>query len=228
MPQSDTPNARLLDAILPHVPFDGWSDAAFTLAVQDAGIEPNLARALAPRKAVDLAAAYHYRGDAALADWLANDESLVNLRFRDKITKAVKWRLSWVEDKELVQRAATLFALPQNAALGAKLVWSTADTIWQGLGDRSDDYNYYTKRMTLSAVYSTTVLYWLGDSSDGSSETWAFLDRRIENVMQFEKAKAQARGNKALRGLLSGPLRMLSSLRAPQPQNDMPGRWRAD
>lgn len=225
MPQSQSPQSRLLDAILPHVAFDGWSDAAFDLAVQDAGMDPNLARALAPRGGLDLAAAFHRRGDAALAQWLVSDPAS-NLRFRDKITAAVKWRLDWVQDKELVQRAATLFALPQNAGLGAKLVWETADTIWRGLGDKSEDYNYYTKRMTVGAVYSATVLYWLGDASEDHADTWAFLDRRIENVMQFEKAKAKARKNKALTGLLAGPLRLLETVRAPQDHGGMPGRWR--
>ena len=83
-----------------------------------------------------------------------------------------------------------LFALPINAGEGAKAIWGTCDAIWTALGDTSDDVNWYTKRATLSGVYSSTVLFWLGDDSPDHQATWEFLDRRIENVMQFEKLKA--------------------------------------
>ena len=128
-------------------------------------------------------------------------------------------------DREVIRRGAALFALPQNAATGASLVWGTADAIWRALGDRSDDFNWYSKRATLSAVYSATVLYWLGDDSPGQEASWSFLDRRIEDVMRFEKTKARIRENPGLSRLLKGPLDVLSRLRPPAgaPQ-DLPGR----
>jgi hypothetical protein len=115
-----------------------------------------------------------------------------------------------------------LFALPQHGAQGAELIWGTCDAIWTAIGDTSRDINWYSKRATLSAVYGATVLYWLGDDSDGNEATWAFLDRRIENVMQFEKAKAQF--NKSPIGkLMAAPLDMLGRIRAPKMPDDMPG-----
>jgi ubiquinone biosynthesis protein COQ9 len=83
--------------------------------------------------------------------------------------------------------------LPQNLASGPQAVWRTADTMWKAAGDTSTDQNWYTKRMTLSAVLSAVVLYWLNDDSEGYSDTWAFLDRRIEDVMKIETAKWQMR-----------------------------------
>jgi ubiquinone biosynthesis protein COQ9 len=126
-------------------------------------------------------------------------------------------------DREIVRRGAALFALPQNAATGAALIWGTADAIWTALGDSSDDINWYSKRATLAAVYSATVLYWLGDESDGQAETWAFLDRRIEGVMRFEKLKAQVRDAPILAKVLSGPLAILGRIRAPRGTAAMPG-----
>lgn len=218
------PNAsskdRLLDAALTHVPFDGWSAASFDAAIADTDIDPFLARALCPRGAVDLARAYHLRGDQMMLDQL-NNADLSQLKFRDKIATAVRFRLQAVDDKELVRRGSTLFALPQYAADGAKLIWGTSDLIWQSLGDTSDDFNWYTKRTTLSAVYSATVLYWLGDESHDNQNSWDFLDRRIENVMQFEKLKASLQNNP----FLKGPLAALQRIKAPQPRDDQPGRW---
>ena len=179
---------RLIDAALNHVVFDGMGDRAIAAGAQDIGMGRDLARVYLPRGGADLAAAYHRRGDAALREWLARTPP--EGRFRDRISQAVMQRLS-LSNRELARAGATVLALPQNMGLGARLVWETVDAIWDGLGDRSQDVNWYSKRTTLSAVYGATVLYWLGDDSPDAGDTRAFLDRRIEGVMRFETAKAR-------------------------------------
>ncbi|MGB3313113.1 MAG: COQ9 family protein [Albidovulum sp.] len=214
---------KLLEAALKHAVFDGWSEATFQAACADTGIAPDLARAVFPRGALDLAVAYHKAGDAAMVAAL-EAKDLAALRFRDRVTLAVRLRLDGA-DRELVRRGTAHFALPQNAATGAALVWGTADAIWRALGDTSDDINWYSKRATLSAVYSSTVLYCLGDGSEGQSATWDFLDRRIEDVMRFEKFKAQVRDNPVLGRVLAGPMKILDRVRAPaRAPDDLPGR----
>ncbi len=221
----ETTKDALLDAALLHVPFDGWSEATFKAAARDSDTDMALARAVCPRGAVDLALAYHARGDAAMVSRLKT-ETLPE-RFSDKIAAGVRFRIEAVTDKEAVRRGTTLFALPMYAADGAKAIWGTADKIWDTLGDTSDDVNWYTKRATLSGVYSATVLYWLGDDSTDNQATWAFLDRRIADVMQIEKVKAQVRDNKVLSGLLAGPNWLLGQIKAPprMPNPDLPGMW---
>lgn len=218
----DAAKAAVLDASLVHVPFDGWTEATLRAAIADSGVAPGLARALFPRGAVDLALAYHLRGDTLMLERLAA-EDLSSLRFRDRIALAVRLRLEVCEDKELVRRGSTLFALPQHAADGAKAIWGTADAIWRALGDTSTDINWYSKRATLSAVYSATVLYWLGDTSPGHAATWEFLDRRIDNVMQIEKLKAGLRANPLGKALMAGPSRLFGAIKAPLATDDLPG-----
>lgn len=207
----DRTRSDLLQAILPHVPFDGWSAPAFDAAVRDAGVDPALARVICPRGAVDLAVAYHRSGDRAMEAALGATD-LGGLRFRDRVATALRLRLE-AADPELVRRGAALFALPHHALTGARLIWETADAVWRVLGDSSEDYNWYTKRATLSAVYSATVLFWLADESEGHADTWAFLDRRIADVMQFEKIK----------GKLPGLASALGGIRAPSAARDLPG-----
>ena len=175
---SQTPKEQLLDAALMHVAFDGWSEATFKAAVSDTGMDPTVARAVCPRGAVDLAVAYHKRGDQQMIDRMKG-ENMTEMKFSAKVAAMVRFRLEAATDKEAVRRGTTLFALPQYAPEGAKLVWGTADAIWAALGDTSEDVNWYTKRATLSAVYSSTVLFWLGDTSEGHADTRAFIDRRI-------------------------------------------------
>lgn len=218
----ETASSAVLQAALAHVPFDGWSEATLKAAVADSGVAPGLAAALFPRGAVDLALAYHRQGDRQMLARLSATD-LAPMRFRDRIATAIRFRLEACEDKELVRRGSTLFTLPQNASEGAKAIWGTADTIWTALGDTSDDLNWYTKRTTLSAVYAATVLFWLGDDSPDQQETWHFLDRRIEDVMQFEKAKAALRENPLSKALMAGPLRVLDHIRAPKRPEDLPG-----
>lgn len=218
----DRAKSRLLGAALAHVPFDGWSDVTLRAAVADSGTAAGLAAGLFPRGGIDLAAAYHKWGDQSLRAELAQAD-LSALRFRERVTQAVRLRLELV-DKEAVRRGVALFALPQHALEGAALIWGTADTIWTALNDTSRDINWYSKRATLSAVYSSTVLYWMGDSSEGNAETWAFLDRRIENVMQFEKIKAGFGQNRIGQALAAGPLKLFQRISAPMTANDLPGR----
>lgn len=221
------PKDLLLQAALMHVPFDGWSPATFEAAIADSGVDRTVAESICPRGAVDLALAYHAQGDAVMLERLA-EADLDEMKFRERVAAAVRFRLEAVEDKEAVRRGTTLFALPVYAADGAKAIWGTADAIWTALGDTSEDVNWYTKRATLSAVYSSTVLYWLGDTSDDNADTWEFLDRRIENVMQIEKLKAQVNDNPLLSKLAAGPNWLLSHVKAPSkmPTAGLPGRWK--
>jgi ubiquinone biosynthesis protein COQ9 len=218
----------VLAAALPHVAFDGWSDRTLALAVDDAGVDRDLARLAFPRGGVDLALAFHRDRDAALAEDLAGAD-LHGLRFRDRIGHAVMRRLELVAaEREAVRRGAALFALPNHVADGARAIWQTADTIWTALGDKSTDFSWYSKRTTLSAVYSAALLYWLGDETPGFSATREFIARRIDNVMQFEELKSKIRGNPVAAAMLKGPQAILDRVRAPgnTPPPDMPGAWR--
>ncbi|KAF0676475.1 COQ9 family protein [Profundibacterium mesophilum] len=219
------PRDRLLDAALLHVPFDGWSDATLRAAARDVDLSVEAARALFPRGGVDMALAFHRRGDARLRARLER-EPLDGMRFRDRVMTAVRWRIEMIESREAVRRGTALLALPHHAADSTQALWETADHIWTALGDRSDDINWYTKRATLSAVYGATVLYWLGDDSPEQRDSWAFLDRRIEDVMRIETAKARMRSNPVLMRALAGPIWALSRVRAPRGigRTDLPGR----
>ncbi|NRB16553.1 MAG: COQ9 family protein [Rhodobacteraceae bacterium] len=223
--QAETQDATkdaLLDAALLHVPFDGWSEATFHASCQDTGVDRVLARAIFPRGAVDLALAYHARGDALMVQRL-KVEDLTGLRFRDKIAAAIRFRLEAVEDKEAVRRGTTMLTLPHYAGDGARAIWGTVDMIWTALGDSSDDINWYTKRASLSAVYTATVLYWLGDDSPQHQASWDFLNRRIDNVMQFEKLKAQVLGNPLLKPFLAGPNWLADQIKRPKAADNLPG-----
>ncbi|NNU79693.1 COQ9 family protein [Halovulum dunhuangense] len=225
-PVEDT-KARVLAAALPNVVFDGWTDRAIADAVRDCGVDPGLARLAFPRGGIDLALAFHWANDAALARRMA-EADLGALRYSERVARAIEMRLELVAPhREAVRRAAALFALPIHAADGARAIWHTADTIWTALGDTSEDVNWYTKRATLSGVYSATVLYWLGDDSPDMEATRAFIDRRIGDVMQIEKVKARFREHPIGKAVMAGPGRILSHVRAPgQGADDLPGRWR--
>lgn len=222
----------ILQAALPHVAFDGWSETTLSAAIADSDVAPGLARALFPRGGVDLALAYHRAGDEEMATRLGAAD-LATKRYSDRVAFAVRARLELVADKELVRRGTTLFSLPQNAVEGAKAIWGTADAIWKALGDTSTDFNWYSKRATLSGVYGATVLFWLGDDSPNHAATWDFLDRRIADVMQVEKVKAGLRDNPVTKFLQSGPfsgvinaMEKIKMPDMPKMPDDLPGKFR--
>ena len=208
----DLDRDALLDAALAHVPFDGWNMRALERGAADLGLAPATARLAFPGGGIDALAHFMTRSDRRMCAALAARD-LAAMRIRERIVTAIRLRLEEVAPhREAVRRAVALLALPQHAALSARSLWHTADLIWRAAGDRATDYNYYTKRLILVGVYSSTLLVWLGDDTPDFADTRAFLDRRIDDVMQFEKAKAAWRkGSRNLPSLT----RFLGRLRYP-------------
>ena len=207
---------KLMRAALPHVPNTGWTDRTFRSAANDSGIELVRARVACSRGGLDLAWEFHAAGDDRMVEE-AGRADFSALRFRDRISEMVFLRLeSMGDDKEIVRRCMSLYALPQHSLEGARALWMTSDRIWTHLGDSSEDLNWYTKRASLSAVIGSATLRWLGDESGGFSETRSFIDRRIDDVMKFEKVKASLRNNPASRPFAEGIERFARSIRAPR------------
>jgi ubiquinone biosynthesis protein COQ9 len=113
-------------------------------------------------------------------------EDLASLKVRERVALGVRRRLElYAADREAIRRALAVLALPQNGPLALRLLYRTVDAIWYAAGDNATDFNFYTKRALLAAVYSSTLLAWLDDRSPGLEETWAFLDRRIADAMRL-------------------------------------------
>ena len=215
---------KLMLTALPNVAFDGWSNSTFVAACREADISERKARLFCPRGALDLAIAFHKWGDDQFETAFTKNK-ISELKVREKIKKAVELRIKLASDKEAVRRGVVLFALPIYAFEGSRLIWDTSDLIWELIGDNSEDYNWYSKRAILSAVYASTVLYWLGDNSEGSEETWHFLDRRIEDVMKFETAKVQLKTNKFTKEFSGLTEKFLKTIKRPSRNIDpnLPG-----
>jgi ubiquinone biosynthesis protein COQ9 len=183
----------LLDAVLIHVPFDGFSAKALERAAADLGVEPAAIAKIFPSGAHSLVEAYSEAADAEMEARLAKLD-LKGLKVRERIATAVRVRLSVLAPhKEAARRAAAFLSLPPNLVLASRLIYRTVDGMWRAVGDTSTDFNFYTKRGILAGVWSSTLMRWFNDHSDGESETETFLAARIENVMQFEQVKAQIR-----------------------------------
>ena len=191
--------------------FDGWSDAALLGASQAAGVDPAVARLAFPGGAMDMIAAWVASVDAQM-DQAFDREVLAQMPIRERIRALVWFRLESVAGlEEALRRAVAIQAMPQNLARTAKLGWSSADKMWRLAGDTATDYNHYTKRAILAGIYAATLAVFLDDESEGKAVTRAFLDRRIDGVMKFEKAKARWLGKREH----FDPVRFLGRLRYP-------------
>ena len=171
--------------------FDGWSEKALSQAAAHSGVDPAVARLAFPGGAMDMIAAWIASTDAKMQAAFA-DGHLVSLKIRDRIRALLLFRLDAVAgQEEALRRALAVQAMPQNLPRTAGLGWHSADLMWRLAGDTATDYNHYTKRLLLTGIYTATLAVFLDDESEGKAQTRAFLDRRIEGVMKFEKAKAQ-------------------------------------
>jgi ubiquinone biosynthesis protein COQ9 len=205
----------VLAAALKHVPFDGLSDAALARAGEETGADKATLAAYFPQGALSLVEAFSDAADAEMEQRLAA-LNLPAMKIRERIATAVKERLAALRpNKEAARRAAAFLSLPPNAPLLAKLLYKTVDAMWRAAGDTSTDFNFYTKRAILAGVYSSTLLRWFSDTSEDEHETNAFLAARIENVMQFEKFKAQVKEQMAKLPSLEEILRGASPTKTP-------------
>lgn len=186
---------RLALAVGENAVFDGWTQAAVDSAAGQLGIDPVQARLAMPKGQAAMIDTYIQEVDRALEAWFT-PERMAGMKIREKIRSLVWHRLETMGPaREAVRRGLAVLAMPQNVPLALRISWRTADLMWRIAGDTSTDLNHYTKRMTLGAVYGSTLLAWLDDQSEGWADTAAFLDRRIDDVMKFEKFKAEWRGS---------------------------------
>ena len=203
---------RLALAVGENAVFDGWTGKAVDSAAQQLGIDPIQARLAMPKGQAAMIDLYIQEVDRGLEAYFT-PERLSALKIREKI-RALIWRRLEIMGpaREAVRRGLAILSMPQNMPLALRISWRTADLMWRIAGDTSSDFNHYTKRMTLGAVYASTLLAWLDDQSEAWMETAAFLDRRIDDVMKFEKWKAGWRGSGDQRLSVS---RFLGRLRYP-------------
>lgn len=189
----DEVRAQLAPVIAKHAAFDGWNEKAVAAAAAQTGVDADIARLAFNGGAMTLIDHWIASVDAEMQRRLPS-ETLAEMKIRQKITALIDTRLQITAPvRDAQQRALAIMAMPQNVMMTARIGWRSADLMWQLAGDTATDFNHYTKRMTLSAVYASTLSVFVGDETDGYTDTRAFLARRIDNVMQFEKVKAQAR-----------------------------------
>ena len=202
---------RLVAAMVPNVPFDGWTAASRDAAADAEGIDRDIA-AMALPDAAAMVDAFTARADAVMTAVMV-EAGAGTMKVRDRIRLALRTRFEQAaNDREAVRRALAILAQPGNIGVSARTLWRTADAMWRAAGDTATDFNHYSKRLILGSVYSATLLYWLDDDSDGCAATWGFIDRRIDGIMAFEKTKAKVMD--ALDKFPS-PARFLGRLRYP-------------
>ena len=195
--------------------FDGWSAEALTMAAEMEGADPDVARLAFKGGPMDLVSAWIDSVDVAMCrEW--PQEKLAELKIRERIRTLVQFRLDQALGREeALRRALAIMALPHNAPRALRTGWNSADVMWRLAGDTATDYNHYTKRAILASIYAATLAVFVDDESIDKAETRAFLDRRLDGVMRFEKAKAKLLGASDKRERFS-VTRFLGRLRYPE------------
>jgi ubiquinone biosynthesis protein COQ9 len=201
---------RLAPKVAENAAFDGWSPRALAVTAEQTGVDADVLALAFDGGAVAMIDAWFASIDEAMLATFSAD-ALAGMKVRERITALVEARLALIaRHREALRRAQTILAMPQNLARAARLGWRAADVIWRAAGDTATDFSHYSKRATLGAIYAATMLVFVNDESQGWADTKAFLARRIEDVMRFEKAKARMRERAEMR---FDPARFLGRLR---------------
>lgn len=187
--RADAVRSALLDAALNEAAFDGWNARTLARAAASAGYSEGEVQLYCPDGVLDLIEVWSRQADEGARQVISTSGAN---RIRDKVAGGVLARLDQIAGYEdAASRARGRLLLPDGLDRGRKLMWATSDMIWRAIGDKSTDYNFYSKRTILSGVFTTTFMIWVEDHDPEKAKTKAFLDNRIENVMQFEKVKGQ-------------------------------------
>ncbi len=187
MANNETIKDKIIESALPDVPFDGWTAEVLERAAIAAGYEAAMVTAVFPKGVKDAVIYFSHWADKQMLDALKKTDP-ASLKVRERIALAVRGKFERLEPYREAERLAIAYWMrPFRKFEGARLVWKTADVIWDWAGDTATDYNHYTKRALLSGVLTATALFWLNDHSAGQKDSWAFLDRRIENVLSVGK-----------------------------------------
>ncbi len=209
-PFAERERERLVCAMLPDVPFDGWTMHALRQGARRCGVAPGEAAALFPRGAPDMVAVFSHWADRQMLERLEGEPD-ETLRLSQRVALALRLRfevtLPW---REAVRRGLALLALPQNAPLGLRLLYDTVDAVWHGVGDGATDFSFYTKRATLAAIQTAATLYWLDDHSPGFVDTQEFIGRRLADLHRLTGLRQRAA---AAIDSLPNPLRLLRTAR---------------
>ncbi len=177
-------------AMLPNIPFDGWTKRALRAGITTAGMPADEADLLFPLGTVDMIETFCDLADRRMEQAAAD---LPETKLPARVRAIIALRLEQNRPhKEAVRRAMAVLALPRNARAAAACTARTVDAIWHAAGDRSADFSWYTKRATLTAIYSATVLYWLRDFSEDDAPTLAFLDRRLAGQARVHRLRKRA------------------------------------
>ena len=208
----DELRAALAPLLPAHAAFDGWTEEALAMAAEELGVPPGRARLAFPGGAIEMVDAWFDWIDKAMLVAFP-PERIAQMKIRERIRELVLFRLELIlPQREALRRALAILAMPNNLPDAARLAWRTADRIWRLAGDTATDFNHYSKRAILVGVYGSTTLVFLDDNDEDLAETRAFLGRRIDDVMRFEKFKASWRGTRERLPSLS---RFLGRLRYP-------------
>ena len=209
MIDDETKRKKVIEAVLNHIPFDGWSPVSLEMAAADCELSKTEMHNLFPEGIADAIAAYSAYADknmlTAFQGEGASDTATMPVHIKIRTLILIRLKQASLH-KEVVRRTLTVLARPQHAKLAAQLLYNTVDEMWRAAGDTSTDYNFYTKRATLSAVYSATLLAFLSDNSADMAKTEAFLDRRLADVARLPKMARPAKAMVDMVMRFTGPI----------------------
>jgi ubiquinone biosynthesis protein COQ9 len=187
----------LIRAMLTHVPFDGWTWEAMEQGAIDISFEKKktsssrieIFKNLFKNGSIDFIDVFSEMIDLEVKQ----NYNLIDPkpeRVPEKIKKMIMIRLNLCQKyKEAVRSSIALTAIPTNAKTSVNILYRTCNSMWRLAGDKSTDFSFYTRRISLAAVYTSTLLFWLNDKSNYNVETEFFLDRRLKDVSKISSFK---------------------------------------
>lgn len=185
----------VLDKFIDNVSFDGWSQKNLDNSIQALDLQENYRILLFPDGIVGLTDYFVAENNKAFNNSI-NAEEIQKLRFTDKVIYLIHARINHYHKvlggaegfKNFISYCSS-----HNILNSIGNILKSADEIWYRVGDKSTDFSYYTKRASLSFIYTTAALYSIDDNSLNLEETNNFIKARVAELLKFNKLKQKVK-----------------------------------
>ncbi len=183
---------KLLDIFLKNASFNGWNNQTLEKSAQQCGFNKGYLSLLFPNQIKDLTSFFYNKKNDELISLYKEKSNLITAKTTERIIYLIELKFSLYNPiREAIRSLFSYNILPQNLFSAQKALWNICDLIWFLANDKSTDFNYYTKRGLLAYVYSTTMLFWLDDTSPNFEQTKLFIRKQINKVLKVGKTKSE-------------------------------------
>lgn len=191
--------AEITNKFIESLLFEGWSQKTLEKAIEAAGVDKNQMAILYPGGIAEFTQEFIDECNKQALQ-IAAEPSFIKLKTQEKVRELIFARIKTyhfkLQNLEALKKFMAFNVKPFQVGDSLKNIYDFSSDVWYAIGDKSTDFSFYTKRLSLSLIYSKSMLYSLNDKSENLQSTQKFIQNSIDGLMKINKLKAKIKNFK--------------------------------